>query len=80
VWCGGKWKLRGEEKEQVDCGDDDEAKSETVLSVTEALHVFESLRVFMYAHNIVNVERSLFSLKRKGATKQIRINDFFKKK
>jgi hypothetical protein len=42
----------------------------------------------MYAHditkrdqvNIVNIERLLFSLKRKGVTKQMRINDYFKKK
>jgi hypothetical protein len=52
----------------------------------EALHVFETMRAFMYAHditernqaNIVNIER-LFNLKRKGATKQMRINDLFKK-
>jgi hypothetical protein len=57
-------------------------------SFTEALHVLKSVRVFMYAHNItkrdqaniVNIERLLFSLKRKGATTQMRINDFFKKK
>jgi hypothetical protein len=30
--------------------------------------------------NIVEVERLLFSLKRKDATKQIRFNEFFKKK
>jgi hypothetical protein len=41
----------------------------------------------MYAHditkrdqaNIINNERLLFSLKRKDATEQMRINDFFKK-
>jgi hypothetical protein len=40
----------------------------------------------MYAHiterdqaNSVNIERLLFSLKRKGATKQMRINYFFYK-
>jgi hypothetical protein len=51
------------------------------------MHVSQS-RVFMCAHditsrdqaNIVNTERLLFSLKRKGATKQMRINGFFKKK
>jgi hypothetical protein len=65
-------------------GDEDEAESKPVPSFTEALHVFESMRAFMYAHNItkrdqenyVNIERLLFSLKRKGATKQM-INDFF---
>jgi hypothetical protein len=30
--------------------------------------------------NIVNIERLLFSLKRKGATKQMSINDFFFKR
>jgi hypothetical protein len=44
--------------------------------------------VFLYAHditkrdkaNIVNIKTVLFNLKRKGATKQIKINDFHKKK
>jgi hypothetical protein len=57
-------------------------------SFTEAFRAFESMRVFMYAHditdryqaNIVNIESLLFSLKRKGATKQMKINDFLKKK
>jgi hypothetical protein len=57
-------------------------------SFTEALRAFESMQTFMYAHdiierdqaNIVNIERLLFSLKRKGGTKQMRINDFFKNK
>jgi hypothetical protein len=52
----------------------------------EALRAFESMRAFIYAHditktdrvNIVTIER-LFSLKRKGAIKQM-INGFFKKK
>jgi hypothetical protein len=30
--------------------------------------------------NIVNIEKLSFSLKRKGATKEMRINGFFKKK
>jgi hypothetical protein len=30
--------------------------------------------------NIVNIERLLFSLKKKGAAKQMWINDFFKNK
>jgi hypothetical protein len=52
----------------------------------EALRVFESMRGFVYAHitkrdqvNIVNIERLLLSLKRKGATKEMRINYFFKR-
>jgi hypothetical protein len=69
-------------------GDDDEAESEPVPSFREALYVFESVRAFMYAHNItkrdqvniVNIEWLLFSLKRKGATKQMSMNNFFKKK
>jgi hypothetical protein len=68
-------------------GDEDEAKSKPAPSFTEALRAFESVRAFMYAHditkrdqvNIVNIERSLFSLKRKGATKEIRIDDFLKR-
>jgi hypothetical protein len=55
------------------------------LSFTEAVHAFESMRAFIYAHeitkrdqaNIINTERLLFSLKRKGTTKQMRINDIF---
>jgi hypothetical protein len=65
----------------------DEAKSTPVQRFTEALHAFESMTVFMYGHNItkieqaniVNTERLLFSLKMKGATKQIRINYLFLK-
>jgi hypothetical protein len=56
-------------------------------SFTEALRAFESMRGFMYAHNIterdqahiVNIENLLFILKWKGATKQMKINDFLKK-
>jgi hypothetical protein len=55
-------------------------------SFTEALRAFESMRAFMYAHiterdqaNIVNIESLLFNLKWKGATKQIKLNDFLKK-
>jgi hypothetical protein len=55
-------------------------------SFTEALHAF-SMRTFMHAHditerdqaNIVNIESLLFNLKWKGATKQMKINDFLKK-
>jgi hypothetical protein len=38
-------------------------------------HVFERDQA-----NIVNIESLLFSLKRKGATKQMKINNFLKKK
>jgi hypothetical protein len=56
-------------------------------SFTKALRAFESMRAFMYAHditkrdqaNIVNTETLLFKLKRKGATKQMKINNFLKK-
>jgi hypothetical protein len=56
-------------------------------SFTEALHAFQSKKAFMYAHditkrdqaNIVNIESLLFNLKWKGATKQMKINDFLKK-
>jgi hypothetical protein len=69
-------------------GDGDEAEPEPVPSSTEALCAFESMRVFMYAHNIterdqaniVNIENLLFKLKRKGVTKQMKINDVLKKK
>jgi hypothetical protein len=66
--------------------DNSEAKPQPVPCFTEALHAFESVSAFLYAHitkrdqtNTVNIERLLFSLKRKGAAKQI-INDFLKKK
>jgi hypothetical protein len=60
----------------------------TKLGFMEALCAFESMRVFMYAHditerdqaNVVNIESLLFKLKRKGATKQMKINDFLKQK
>jgi 2-keto-4-pentenoate hydratase/2-oxohepta-3-ene-1,7-dioic acid hydratase in catechol pathway len=56
-------------------------------SFREALRAFESMRGFTYAHdiserdqaNIVNIESLLFNFKRKGATKQMKINDFLKK-
>jgi hypothetical protein len=55
---------------------------------TEALCVFESMRVFLYAHDIternqansVNIESLVFKLKKKDTTKQMKINDFLKKK
>jgi hypothetical protein len=69
-------------------GDDKEAKPEPVPSFTKALNAFETIRAFMYAHditetdqaNIVSIESLLFNLKRKGATKQMKISDLHKKK
>jgi hypothetical protein len=57
-------------------------------SFTEALRAFESMRAFMYAHditerdqaNIINIESLLFKVKKEGATKQMKTNDFLKKK
>jgi hypothetical protein len=57
-------------------------------SFTDALRAFESMRAFMYAHditerdqaNILGIESLLLKLKRKNATKQMKINDFRKKK
>jgi hypothetical protein len=51
---------------------------------TEALCAFESMRAFMYTHDItkrdqasiVHIESLLFNLKWKGATKKMKINDF----
>jgi hypothetical protein len=77
------------EEGQSDGDDDDnEAESEQVLSFMEALCAYVTMRAFMYAHDIIRRdqesiiinERSLSSLKRKGATKQLGINDLFKKK
>jgi hypothetical protein len=58
-----------------------------VIMKPEALRAFESMSVFMYAHeiakrdqaNIVNTESLLFNLTWKNATKQIKINDFLTK-
>jgi hypothetical protein len=69
-------------------GDDNEAEPKPVSNFTEALCAFKSMRAFMYAHditerdqaNIVNIESLLFNLKRKGATKQMKIHNFLKKK
>jgi hypothetical protein len=60
----------------------------TKPGIMEALRTFESMRALMYAHditerdqaNIANIESLLFKLKRKGTTKQMKINDFLKKK
>jgi hypothetical protein len=40
--------------EEVQGGGDDEAEPEPVPSFTEALHGFESMRAFMYAHDIAS--------------------------
>jgi hypothetical protein len=53
----------------------------------EALRAFESMRAFMYAHdlternqaNIVNIGSLWLKLKRKGATKQMKIMTFLKR-
>jgi hypothetical protein len=87
MWCGMVGSGNCVEEGQGDGGDDDETEFEPVPSFTEALCALESVSVFMYAHNItkrdqvniINIERLLFSLKRKGDTKQMRINYFFKK-
>jgi len=74
------------EEEQGGGGyDGDKAEPEPVPSFTEALRAFESMRAFLYAlditeRNIVKIESLLFSLKRKTATKQMKIRDIFKKK
>jgi hypothetical protein len=73
---------------EVQGGGDDEAEPEPAQSFTEALRVFESMRAFMYAHditerdqaNIADIESLLFKLKKKGATKQMKSNYFLKKK
>jgi hypothetical protein len=65
-----------------------ENRSTSQQSFMETLRAFESMRAFMYAHditerdqaNIVYIESLLFNLKRKGDTKQMKINDFLKKK
>jgi hypothetical protein len=61
--------------------------SASCYCVLFAFVLLESTRAFKYGHdiirdqaNVVNIERLLFSLKKKGATKQMRINDFFKTK
>jgi hypothetical protein len=58
-----------------------------VVSFTKALNAFETIRAFMYAHditdidqaNIISIESLLLIVKRKDATKQM-ISDFLKKK
>jgi hypothetical protein len=76
------------EKRQGDGGGhDDVAQSEPVPSFVEALRAFETMRAFMYAHditerdqaNIINIERLLLRLKGKDTAKQRRVNDLFKK-
>jgi hypothetical protein len=54
------------------------------LGFMEALHAFKSMRAFMYAHDItergqaiiIHIVSLLFNLKWKGASKQMKINDF----
>jgi hypothetical protein len=77
----------GVDDDDDDDDDDDEAEPEPVPSFMEELRAFESMRAFMYAHiterdqaNIVNIESLFFKLKRKGAIKQMKINDFLKNK
>jgi hypothetical protein len=67
--------------------DDNEAEPKPAPSFMESLHVFDSMRAFIYAHinerdqeKIVYTESLLFNLKGKGATKQMKINDFLKNK
>ncbi|KAJ9574700.1 hypothetical protein L9F63_008135 [Diploptera punctata] len=63
----------------------DEVKSEPVPSFAEALQEFETMRWFIYSHittekellNIVKYHSLLFNLERKGANKQLKINDHF---
>lgn len=73
------------EEGQVDSDDNDEVDPKPVPSFQEALSAFETMRAFIYAHeiadrdqvNIINIEKLLFSLKSKGASKQMKISDFF---
>jgi hypothetical protein len=67
-------------------GGGDDVKPETVLSFTEALRAFESMRVFMYAHiterdqaNTVNIESLLFNLKRKVLLNKRRLMTLLKR-
>jgi hypothetical protein len=47
------------EEGQGDGGDDDdEAESEPVPSLTEALRAFESVRAFIYAHDITERDQA----------------------
>jgi hypothetical protein len=64
-------------------GDDHKAKPEPLLGFTKALNAFETMTAFMHAHyitetghtDIIGIESLLFYLKRKGATKQMKISD-----
>jgi hypothetical protein len=57
-----------------------------VLRVIVCLRTVQPMRAFMYGHNItirdqaniVNIEKLLFSLKKKNVAKQMWINDFLK--
>jgi hypothetical protein len=83
------------EEDRCGCGDDDEdnsdndteAKTKPMPSFAIVLHAYESMRALLYAHitkrdqaNIMNTGNLLFGLKRKSATKEMKINDTFKKK
>jgi hypothetical protein len=65
-------------------GDGSEAKP--VPSFTKALNAFETMRVYahdvnkIYQANIDRIESLLFSMKRKGATTQMKISEVLKKK
>jgi hypothetical protein len=47
-----------EEEQGDDGGDENEAESEPVPSFTEALRAFESVRAFMYAHDITERDQA----------------------
>jgi hypothetical protein len=59
-----------------------------VPGFTKALNAFQTMRAFMYADDIIDIDQAdilsieslLFSLKRKGATTQMKISDFLKRK
>jgi hypothetical protein len=73
----------GSSVQEVQGGSGDDDKPKPVPSFTESLNALETMRAFVYAHditeidqaNILSTESLLFSLKREGATKQMKIND-----
>ena len=85
--CGKLGSGSSVEEVQGGSGDNDEDKPKPVPSFTESLNALETMRAFVYAHditeidqaNILSTESLLFSLKREGATKQMKINDSLKK-
>jgi hypothetical protein len=83
-WCDNrKGGGSGEEGEE-----EDKCEPEAVPSFAEAHAALVKVKLFFYAHNIIerdeedilNKERALFGLKRKVLTKQLSIKDFFGKK